>query len=194
MAAKKETGVDGLEVDEEKDETEVEKGKAKEELVRNRTYLGREMLTWMLMKSESGDAFIKLDGEDIAVLFTGRIVLRGIAGEITELQAKGSAAPYSDLTRAAIARGLLVHAARLRIQAGEQSFQVTLDAEHFDFRGAEVPQVLSEEEDDKIAERMWLAEKLSKIVEALLAKFLEVRSSATWRKREVPAIRKWAES
>jgi hypothetical protein len=191
VAAKKEKGVDGLDVDEQKDEVELEKDRAKEELARNRTYLGRELLTWLLYKSESGEPLLKIDKEKVTVLFVGPISLRGIAGDTTELVAKGTSSPYSDLVKAAIARGLLVHSARLRIQHGEKTYAVSLDAEHLDFRSVELPAVLSEEEDDKIAERMWLVEELSKIVEALLAHFLELRSSDAWRKKEVPALREW---
>lgn len=189
--AKKEKGVDGADVDEKKDDAEVEKDKAKEELVRNRAYLGRELLTWLLYKSESGEPLLKVDKEKVTVLFVGPISLRGIAGDTTELVAKGSGSPYSDLVKAAIARGLLVSTARLRIQHGDKSYAVTLDAEHLDFRSAELPQVLSEEEDDKIAERMWLVERLSQIVEAILAHFLELRKSNAWRKTEVKALQAW---
>jgi hypothetical protein len=188
-----ETGVDGLDVEEEKDEAEVEKDKAKEELVRNRAYLGRELLTWLLHRSESGDPLITFEKEPVTLLFAGRIVLRGIAGETTELIAKGALSPYSELVKAAIARGLLVHAGRVRIQHGERAYAVTLDAEHLDFRSVELPQVLSEEEDDKIAERLFLAEKLSAIVEALLAEFLRIRTSEAWRKKVVPALRSWTQ-
>jgi hypothetical protein len=145
----------------------------------------------LLYKSESGEPLLKVYKEKVTVLFVGPISLRGIAGETTELIAKGTMSPYSDLVKSAIARGLLVHAARLRIQHGEKSYAMTLDAEHLDFRSVELPAVLSEEEDDKIAERMWLIEELSKIVEALLAHFLELRASAAWRKREVPNLREW---
>lgn len=189
--ARKEVGVDGLDVEEEKDEAELEKDRAKEELVRNRTYLGRELLTWLLHKSESGDPLLKFEKEKVTVLFVGPIALRGIAGETTELVAKGTMSPYSDLVKQAIARGLLVHSARLRIQHGEKSYAVGLDAEHLDFRSVELPAVLSEEEDDKIAERMWLIEQLSRLIEAVLAHFLELRISDTWREKEVPALRKW---
>ena len=47
-------GVDGLPTEEERrDEAELEKDKAREQLLRGRTYLGREFLTWLLWRSES---------------------------------------------------------------------------------------------------------------------------------------------
>ncbi len=41
-------GIDGQATDQKADEAEVEKDKAREQLLRGRTYLGREMLTWLL--------------------------------------------------------------------------------------------------------------------------------------------------
>ena len=45
-------GVDG-EVDPAQDPSEVERAKATEELVRERSYLGREFLTWLLWRSRA---------------------------------------------------------------------------------------------------------------------------------------------
>ncbi|MCK6545811.1 hypothetical protein L6R52_08080 [Myxococcota bacterium] len=184
-------GVDGEAVEVELDEVEVEKQKATEALMRSRTYLGREFLTWLLWRTSAGDTLISVEGEPVTALFVGRIVLRGLAGEATELVAKGAMSPYSEIVRYAIDRGLLVHAARLRVQRGEQSFEVTLDAEFLDFRSAQIPKLLTEEEDNQISERLFLSEQLSVIVEALLARFLELRATKAWREKTVPQIKEW---
>lgn len=184
-------GVDGLEVEVEEDPAELERNKATEQLMRGRTYLGRELLTWLLFRTESGDVLVEHEGEPVTAMFAGRIVLRGVAGETTELAAKGTMSPYSEVVRHAIARGLLVHSARLRIQRGEQSFEVGLDAEHLDFRAASLPAVLSEEDDDRLSERLYLAEQLSGIVDALLGAFLAIRSTPRWRSEVVPELRAW---
>lgn len=187
-------GADGLAIEEEvKDEAEVERGAAVEALARNRAYLGREFLTWLLWKSHTGEPLLEHEGEPVTVLLVGRVILRGLAGEATELAVRGHTSAYSKVVRFAIQEGLLVHAARLRIQHGEQVFEVTVDAEHLDFRSAAIPAVLSEEEDDKLSERLWLTEKLGALVEALWASFLEVRGAKTWKSREVAALKKWLE-
>lgn len=184
-------GVDGLEIEVELDEEEVERAKATESLMRSRTYLGREFLTWLLHRTNGGETLVEVEGEPVSALFAGRIVLRGVAGEATEVAAKGAMSPYSAIVRYAIDRGLLVHAGRLRIQHGERAFEVSLDAEHLDFRSAAIPAVLSEEDDDQLAERLYLAERLSGIVEALLAEFLRLRATPAWRSEVVPALKAW---
>lgn len=186
-----EIGIDGEAVEEEKDEAEVQRGEAVEALARNRAYLGREFLTWLLYTSNAGVPAATVDGEDLTLIVVGQVNLRGLAGDATELQVKGHLSAYSDVVRNAIDQGLLVHQARLRIQSGEQVYEVTLDAENLDFKGAQIPKVLSEDDEDKITERLWLAERLAELVDALWAAFLEVRTSKAWAKKTVPAIKAW---
>jgi hypothetical protein len=188
------TGVDGAATDEDvRDEAEVERDRAREQLLRGRTYLGRELLTWLLWRSESGDALVEVDGAGVVVLFTGRILLRGLAGDVTEVAARGAAAPYAAQVRRALASGLLVHQARLRLTHGERAFELTLDAEHLDVRAAKLPELLTEAEDDRAAERLDLCEQLGRIVDALVAAFLEVRGGRGWTRSTVPALRAWME-
>lgn len=188
------TGVDGAATDADvRDEAEVERDKAREQLLRGRTYLGRELLTWLLWRSESGDPLVEVDGAGVVVLFTGKVLLRGLAGDVTELAARGAAAPYAAQVRRALASGLLVHQARLRLTHGERVFEATLDAEHLDVRGAKLPELLTEAEDDRAAERLDLCEQLGRIVDALVAAFLAGRGGKAWSRSTVPALRAWME-
>src|SRR5512140_3750431 len=187
-------GVDGVATETDvRDEAEVERDKAKEQLLRGRTWLGRELLTWLLWRSESGDPVVELDGAGLVVLFTGRVLLRGIAGDVTEVAARGAAAPYAAQVKRALASGLLVHQARLRLTQGERSWEVTLDAEHLDLKAAKLPELLTEEEDDRAAERLDLCDQLCRFVDALVAAFLELRASKAWSRTAVPGLRAWME-
>jgi hypothetical protein len=185
-------GVDGRATDEDvRDEAEVEKDKAREQLLRGRTYLGRELLTWLLWRSESTEAVTEVDGTGLEVLFTGRITLRGLAGDVTEVVARGAQAPYAEQVRRALDAGLLVHQARLRLTHGEQVFEATVDAEFLDVRAGKLPELLTEAEDDRLLERLALTERLSALLDALVAAFLQVRASPSWRKKVVPALKAW---
>lgn len=189
------TGVDGAATDADvRDEVEVERDRAREQLLRGRTYLGRELLTWLLWRSESGDPLVQLEGAGLVVLFTGKILLRGLAGEVTELAARGAAAPYAAQVKRALASGLLVHQARLRLTHGERVFELTLDAEHLDVRAAKLPELLTEAEDDRAAERLDLCAHLGRMVDALVAAFLDVRGARAWTRSTVPALRAWMEA
>jgi hypothetical protein len=185
-------GVDGAATDEDqRDEQEVEQDKAREQLVRGRTWLGRELLTWLLWRSEAGEPLVEVDGAGVVVLFTGKVLLRGLAGDVTELSARGAMAPYSAQVRRALDAGLLVHQARLRLTVGEQLFEVTLDAEFLDLKAAKIPALLTEEEDDRLLERLDLVARLGRLVDALVGQFLAARGARAWGARTVPALKGW---
>jgi hypothetical protein len=184
-------GVDGAATEEEtRDEAEAERAKAREQLLRGRTWLGRELLTWLLWRSEAGGPLATLEGEGVEVLFVGRLTLRGVRGDVTELVARGTQAPYSAQVRRALDAGLLVHEARLRLTHGEKVYEVGLDAEFLDVRAAKLPELLAEAEDDRLLERLWLAERLSALIDALVAEFLAIRAGRGWKKT-VASMKRW---
>ncbi len=187
-----ETGVDGSTGKEELDPEIVEQAKAKEALYRGRAWLGRECLCWILMKSESSDALCTVDKQPLRVVFTGKIQLRAGSGEVTEVSAKGVSAPYSGIVRFALERNLLVHAAHLQLTHGEQTFEVTLDAERFDFRAGKLPALLAEgDEGEALVERLELVSRLGRCVDALIQQFIKVRVGPTWQRTVVPELKAW---
>ncbi|MBS2033229.1 MAG: hypothetical protein JST54_35475, partial [Deltaproteobacteria bacterium] len=186
-----ETGVDGQATKEERDPKEVEAEKTKEQALRGGIYLGREFLTWLLWRSESSESLLELEGEPLTVLFIDRLMVRALAGEVTEISAKGMAAPYALLVKQVMAGGLLVQQARLELTLGERTFQLTLDAENLDVRGAKLPTLIAEEETERIDERLYLTELLSSAIDALVRKFVALRTSAEWKRSEVPQLQAW---
>jgi hypothetical protein len=185
-------GVDGgATAADDRDTVEKERDEAREQLLRGRTYLGRELLTWVLWRSEEGEPLVKVEGGGVVVLFTGKVVLRGLAGDVVELAARGDAAAYSPQVKRALASGLLVHQARLRFSVGERAFEATIDAEFLDVRSAKLPELLTEEEDDRAAERLALCEELGAMLDALVGAFLSERTAKSWRRKTLPALRAW---
>lgn len=185
-------GVDGVATGaDERDAQELERDASREQFLRGRTWLGRELLTWLLWRSEAGEPLVEVDGEGVVVLFTGKILLRGLAGDVTELSARGAQAPYSAQVRRALDAGLLVHQARLRLTAGEQVYEVTLDAEFLDLKAARIPALLTEEEDDRLLERLELVARLGRLVDALVGAFLSARGARSWSGKTVPALQAW---
>lgn len=199
MASKKEEraflrgelGVDGQAVEEEKDLAEVEASKAQEALLRGRTWLGRECLTWLLWKSESTEPVVQVEGKPVTVVFNGKLGLKAGGGDVTEAQVKGVTSPYSKLVKHALARGLLVHTAKLQVTWAEQVYDFTLDAEFFDIRSAKLPTLLQEEEGERLTERLELATRASILTDALVSAFVRERSAKTWASKIVPELKKW---
>jgi hypothetical protein len=186
-----ELGVDGAAAEEAKDKAEVERNKAREQFLRGKAWLGRELLTWLLYRSEAAEPLVTVDKHPLSVLLVDRLTLRGIAGDVIESTVRGATAPYSPLVRRALDRGLLVHQARLHLEHGEQRYEVTLEAEYFDIKSAKLPELVAEEEDDRLQERLQLSEQLAGLVRALTETFLKLRASPKWAKEEVPALKEW---
>ena len=190
--ARGDVGADGAATDvDERDASEKERDQAREQLLRGRTYLGRELLTWALWRSEAGDPLVEVGGAGVVVLFTGKVLLRGLAGDVVELSARGDAAAYAPQIRRALASGLLVHQARLRFTVGERAWEATLEAEFLDVKSARLPELLTEEEDDRAAERLALCEELGAMMDALVGAFLAERTAKPWRRKTLPALRAW---
>jgi hypothetical protein len=185
-------GIDGIATAaDDRDAAEVERDEARQALVRGHAFLGRELLTWLLWRSESTEPITKLEREDVGVVFTGRLVLRGAFGDVTELVARGTQAPYSAQVKRALDAGLLVHQARLRIEHGEKAWEATLDAEHLDVRAAKLPDLIAEEDDERLLERLYLSQRLSALVDALGAEFMTVRAGRGWSRKVVPELKRW---
>lgn len=199
MASKKEekaflrgeVGVDGQATEEEQDLEQVEAGKAREALLRGRTWLGRECLTWLLWKSESTEAVITHDKKDVVVVFNGKLNVRAGAGEVLEAQVKGVTSPYSKLMKKALSQGLLVHVAKMQVTHGEQVYDFVLDAEFFDLRAVKLPALMQEGDDAQLTERLELATLASGLADALVAAFVKERSAKTWATKVVPEMKEW---
>lgn len=189
--ARGEIGVDGEITEEKREAAEVERARAREQFLEGKTWLGREFLTWLLFRSESSEPLLSYNGEPVQVLFGGKLTLRGIAGEVIELSLKGAEAAYSQVNRFALEHGLLIHAAKLKLTLGDKEFDFTLDAQLLDIRTAKLPDLLTDDEDDRIQERLFLSERLGDLVQAIFISFLALRRSPAWRREVVPEILAW---
>jgi hypothetical protein len=187
-----ETGVDGAATTAALEPAEAERAKAQEAVLRGRTWLGRECLTWLLWRSESTQALASADQAEVRLLFAERLTLRSAQAEVKELVVKGVSAPYARQVRRAIASGLLVHAARVQLTWGDQVYLASLDAELFDVRSARLPALLQEDEAERLTERLELAARLGVALDAVVQAFLEARLARGWETSTVPALLAWA--
>jgi hypothetical protein len=185
------TGVDGAATREDVDPTLTQQAKAREALYRGRTWLGREALTWLLWKSESSEDLLTVEKRPLKVVLIDKVTLRSAAGEVTEVAVKGITSPYSGIVRQALERGILVHSARMQLSHGEQSYEVTLDAEWFDLRAAKLPALMQEDESEQLSERLELVSRLGRLVDAILEAFMAERTSPRWRKSVMPQMLEW---
>jgi hypothetical protein len=173
-----------------------------EEEVDDHAYLGREFLTWLLYRVDSGQA--SFDGEAGAVSFGfgARAKLAAAVGFATEVTVKGKCPAAGAEVRAAIGSGHTLREAELMVRSGDQEWRCTLVADTLDLRGVKLPQVTDKaeaaadldpgaEREAIMGDRLALLDALEAHIRAAYAAFLGDRLAPRWRAKVVPALRDW---
>ena len=141
---------------------------------------GRSFVVTQAMTSLTGSA-----GEDFAA------VLRALGDATGEIAARGPATGHSSDVRYAIAGGLTVRELDLILERDERLWMATVNAEHFDLKRVKLPELLSEEDSEKVSERLSLIADLDGMLKAAFAVFLHDRLSNRWQKQTIPSLRDW---
>jgi hypothetical protein len=133
-------------------------------------FLAREFLTWLVHHAEVDGGEFKGDDEvaPFSILFGGKLTLRSPAGLVTDMVLKGPAPVGSPDLRYALAGGLAVKEADLRLEQEERVWTFGLAAEHFDLKRVKLPELLSEGDEERVDERMMLLAQLDAAVQTCL--------------------------
>lgn len=183
-------------------ETPVDKARQARRLdLEDRRFLGREFLTWLIFHADPdhGDgAFAESDlGDRFRIIVGERVILKALGEGAGEISARGVAPAMTPDVRYCIAGGLTVREVDLLFQRGvknshdDRIWQAAINAEGFDLRRVKLPALLSEEDGEKLAERLSLLDELDAMLEAAYRAFLARRLSATWTQDELPKMRAW---
>ena len=161
----------------------------------DRRYLGREFLTWLIYHADDdngGGVFSESELCDAFRIIVGeRVVLKALGEGTGEITARGVAPAATPDVRYAIAGGLTVREVDLIFERGERLWQAAVSAEGFDLRRVKLPALLSEEDSERLSERLELLDDLDKMLQAAFAVFLRLRLGATWQKTELARLRAW---
>ncbi len=159
-------------------------------MLRGRTWLGREMLTWLLFRSNSTTPVCQCQGEDVTVTALGPVTLKSAFGDVSEVKVKGNGAAYSKTVRRSLSDGLLVHALQLKVECGETIYVLTLDAEFFDLKGLQLPKTALDDEASKLSLRLEQVQQVGEALESAMAVFAKLRAGKKWSS-EVAEMREW---
>jgi hypothetical protein len=162
-----------------------------EDEVEDHAFLGREFLSWLLLRADRGAATFSDDDGDFTVGFGGRARLQGTGADVTDAVLKGRSPAYGIEVRAGLGAGRSLREAELTVARGDREFRFTLVAETFDLKSVKLPARLTDEGDDRLGERMALLEELERALAAAYAAFLGERTRPTWTRKVVPALREW---
>ncbi len=162
----------------------------------DRRFLGREFLTWLIFKTsgevDADSLFLESKECDAFRVAIGeRVTLKALGEGTGEIVARGVSPAQTADVRYAIAGGLTVREVELIIEQGERLWWASVSAEGFDMRRVKLPSLLSEEDDERVRERIELLGDLDKILKAAFAQFLKLRLSAAWTAEELPKMRGW---
>jgi hypothetical protein len=162
------------------------------ERINTTRFLGNEFLAWLWFKVELFEGTLSL-GELGAceVWFDTQLVLTSLMDETEKVTLRGSAPSSSAEASEALRQGKFPSKASLRFVIGGEEYVATFTGQSFALSGIKVPQVLKEEQEEQLIERMRLIEQLSDSVSALYDEYLALRLSSVWEPAALPALREW---
>ncbi len=158
-------------------------------------HLGREFLTWLWYAAESNADVVDVDGVGfVRVLFAQRMLLTSL-GPAQENSSIASDSPaLTDEARAALKTGKKVAKATLLLDLDERHFEVTVDAATFALSGVKLPTVISDHEEERLAERLSLLDELESVLDGLYLQFARLRlDEPAWYQTRV-AMHAWVTS
>ncbi len=153
----------------------------------DRRFLGREFLTWLVMKAEGDGTTFESDEEDFKVNLGNRVLCKALGDGSAEIAARGDD-PLE--VRYAIAGGLTVRELDVLFSSGDRAWSLAVSAENFDLKRVKLPALLSEEDAERAHERLELIGQADAMLECAYGHFLSVRLSTEWP-ATVAVMRVW---
>lgn len=189
-------------------------------LAMERSFLGREFLTWLWFRCEAEGGEYDLQPEPVAVMVEDGLALTSFDGEGAVVTLRNGTPTVRPEAASALGAGLVLKRAKLFLARGPREWQLTLDGETLDVGSVKVPQldedvVESEDatteeaavegegkkkkskpkdgltEEDELVAKLLAAEEARDVIEALYQRFLEMRLGKDWEKIELPRMRDW---
>jgi len=162
-------------------------------------FLGEEFLTWLWFVIENNQNFIKDIEPDFVALEVGnRVVFENRKKDAAErVTIKGDGASLEEGILA-LNKGSLVTELNVVYKAAELRWQFTLKGESLNISTLSIPSTGSVESDEDIEgivlEKIYLYDKVLRLLEKLYAHFTKLRVSDNWHRSESSRIRKWIQS
>jgi len=162
-------------------------------------FLGEEFLTWVWFIIDNDQDLLKNFDKDYVALEVGnRIVFENRRKDAAErLTIKGDGASLEEGI-IALKKGALVTELNVVYKSSELTWQFTLKGESLNISSLSIPSTGSGESEEDlegiVLEKIFLFEKILKLIENLFSHFVKLRVSDSWQGKEVPRIRKWIQA
>jgi recombination associated protein RdgC len=156
-------------------------------------HLASEFYTWLWWASEQrGGAFDLPDPVGrIIVWVDDRLAFRRPDDSKVTAIMTGENPSTTLEARAALAGGKVVNDLSIGMTRDEKEFSATLKGPELHLTKLKLPQVLSEDANEAVSDRMFLYEEFVFLVSGLVRQYAAERTAPTWSSETLPAMRRW---
>lgn len=161
-------------------------------LQNNRSFLGREFLTWLWFALETRNHIVDVPGYDAFKLYVDdKLVLSSASGAVREHALKGGTPATAAEAKAALRAGKLVTECKFILRLGEKQWTWSMKADDLTIRGLRLPAVTEQEAESYMRSRIANTETLNEVITHLYKTFLQTRLSKGFRRAD-SELTKWA--
>ena len=177
-------------------------------LARTKSFLGREFLTWIWFIAETSTELLRVTVEDqeleVDLWIDDRLILEGTAAMSHSNLMKGGDPSHSREAAVSLSTGKTVREMKLglRIKDGGE-FSAVLNCEDLNPRSLKLPSPPTTDDSEQdgssghrergltLEQRLRATSQFASIIDSLFARFLSVRTDASWDKTMLVAMRGW---
>jgi hypothetical protein len=160
----------------------------------NRSFLGKEFLTWLWYKSETQNHKLTIGKYGTFNLYIDdKIVLSSTSGSVRENSLKGGTPAYAHEAGSALGAGKLVHEAKFILQDSERQWSFTILGEDLSLRTVRLPTISEADSHAHISQRIAYSRQLTELIDYLFKTFMDLRISENFVV-ELTHIRDWIEN
>ena len=161
-------------------------------------FLGNDFLTWIWYLIENNiniNELIDSEYQTIILQIGNSIVLENSLGDKSKekISIKGDEAGLEE-GKTALKKGAVVTHINLLLTIDAEEFRFSIKGESINITGFKTPSLKSEKKDDlegDILEKAFFTEKICNFIDSLFIKFIERKSSDTFRNIDIHEIKKW---
>lgn len=162
------------------------------------SFLGNDFLTWLwfIIETEQDVAVMIASQEPVSLAIGNSLVLENNLGDKSKekITIKGDQAGLEEGTTA-LKKGAFVTQINILCKLGEEDYKFTLKGESFNITGLKTPSTSASKSQDEIEgtilEKVYLLQKVTKVIDTLFLKYVEQRITDVWKTKGLQAINTW---
>lgn len=158
---------------------------------RRTQFLGREFLTWLMVKTAIDGSFFKLGDKDIDVSFLRAITLDGENPAREKSTIKVDDPTHSEEIQIALRLGKKVSKAMLFLSIDGAEYQMVVDAGTMTLRSVKLPELKGMDPIEVMEERVDRAGEAESAIHLLFGEFMRLRLDGPNWEHEVGAVANW---